>query len=678
MYIKRFIMDGLTFIDYCKQNNKEYLLVEWDKMKNGEIPLDLTFGSRKEYYWICPNGHSYTKKVCERTSKNQGCRYCANKALLRGYNDLQTRHSDLADEWDYEKNEKSPSEVLYCSNKVAYWICPKGHSYEKKIFARTYRGAGCLYCANKVVLKGFNDLQTRCSDLAKEWDYEKNEKSPSEVLYCTDKRAHWICSKCGYKWVAKVDERSKYGKTGCPRCAGLYGLTHMDACKLLEENNPNIELNSTFINLTTPVSFKCKKCGYEWSTRYSKKVLLGKTHCAGCQGIAHKSNAVFIKELKEVFPTIITLEPYSNNRTLIKCQCSICGNIWSAKPNNLLHGHGCKKCADKQSAIKRTISEKDFLNRVNEVNPFVNVLGKYEKASEKIKCECAICGHIWEPKAISLTQGRSCPRCCRSSTSFMEKFFYYTFVNVFAEEKIIANDRKILDGKELDIYVPSMNIAVEPGSWVFHRHQIESDTLKRETCNNLGIRLFLVYDKYDGDEKPFDKDCFCFSRDLAARCNFDVLKEIVTDIVISVGGSCDHITTRDWEDIRNKATFETRGGKEQEFLSIMDEMHPEIKILGRYRGSKEKISCKCRACGNEWAPIPNALISQRQGCPVCGKIKGINNRKKPVICIETGEIFESMTDAMKKGYTDKRKIKKCCQGELETYKGFHWKYIEQL
>jgi hypothetical protein len=60
-------MDGLTFIDYCKQNNKEYLLVEWDKMKNGEIPLDLTFGSRKEYYWICPNGHSYTKKVCERS-----------------------------------------------------------------------------------------------------------------------------------------------------------------------------------------------------------------------------------------------------------------------------------------------------------------------------------------------------------------------------------------------------------------------------------------------------------------------------------------------------------------------------------------------------------------------------------------------------------------------------------
>ncbi len=41
---------------------------EWDYEKNkGEVPEDVNPYSYKEYWWICPKGHSYKKKAVQRT-----------------------------------------------------------------------------------------------------------------------------------------------------------------------------------------------------------------------------------------------------------------------------------------------------------------------------------------------------------------------------------------------------------------------------------------------------------------------------------------------------------------------------------------------------------------------------------------------------------------------------------
>lgn len=63
----------------------------------------------------------------------------------------------------------------------------------------------------------------------------------------------------------------------------------------------------------------------------------------------------------------------------------------------------------------------------------------------------------------------------------------------------IFNDKKILSGKELDIYVPSKRVAIEIDGLVWHCSKFKDDypvqlSAKTDLCDDLGIRLIHFYD----------------------------------------------------------------------------------------------------------------------------------------------------------------------------------------
>ena len=94
-----------------------------------------------------------------------------------GKNDLASQRPDVAKDWDYEKNYPlTPMDVAVMSHKEVWWYCSNGqsHSYKAGVQYRTLSKIyGCPYCSSHRLLKGFNDLQTKRPDIAKEWDYEK-------------------------------------------------------------------------------------------------------------------------------------------------------------------------------------------------------------------------------------------------------------------------------------------------------------------------------------------------------------------------------------------------------------------------------------------------------------------------------------------------------------------------
>lgn len=54
---------------------------------------------------------------------------------------------------------------------------------------------------------------------------------------------------------------------------------------------------------------------------------------------------------------------------------------------------------------------------------------------------------------------------------------------------------------------------------------------------------------------------------------------------------------------------------------------------------------------------------------------GKNNKtSKPVVCVETGEIFASMGEAGRCKNCNDTTINKCCKGVKKTAGGFHWRY----
>ena len=208
------------YINSTKSSSLAYkrpdLASEWDYDKNGSLtPEMISFSSMKVVWWKCKKNHSWSASVNSRNKA--GCPICSNRRLLEGYNDLQTVNSQLAAEWDRNKNYGcSPDSVIFSSNKKVWWICEKNHSYEATIKSRS-RGTGCPYCSNNKVLSGFNDLQTVNPELAEEWDYEKNGKlMPQMFTQHSGKKVWWLCEK-GHSWQASIDNRCK-GR-GCPVCS---------------------------------------------------------------------------------------------------------------------------------------------------------------------------------------------------------------------------------------------------------------------------------------------------------------------------------------------------------------------------------------------------------------------------------------------------------------------------
>ena len=200
--------------------NHPALIAEWDWDKNIELklePNELLCGSNKKAWWRCALGHSWEAVIAERAN-GSGCPYCANKKVLAGYNDLASTNPELISEWNYSKNtELKVDGVTASSLKKVWWICEKGHEWEAAIASRT-SGSGCPICANRKVLKGYNDLQALFPAVAAEWHPTKNgETTPDEVLAGTNAKFWWQC-KFGHEWQCSVVDRRRRS-SGRPICS---------------------------------------------------------------------------------------------------------------------------------------------------------------------------------------------------------------------------------------------------------------------------------------------------------------------------------------------------------------------------------------------------------------------------------------------------------------------------
>ena len=60
------------------------LVKEWHPIKNGDLmPEDISSGSGKEVWWLCPEGHTYSMVVNQRTKRGYGCPYCSGHRAIR-------------------------------------------------------------------------------------------------------------------------------------------------------------------------------------------------------------------------------------------------------------------------------------------------------------------------------------------------------------------------------------------------------------------------------------------------------------------------------------------------------------------------------------------------------------------------------------------------------------------
>ncbi len=201
------------------------LAKEFDLAKNGIKPSQILFGSNKRVWWLCSSGHSWSQKVMQRNNRGDGCPFCSNKKVQKGFNDLATTDYEALEEWDFQRNIIKPTEVTSGSNKIAWWVCSEcGNSYQRSVYNKIHLKYGCKKCVSKKRSqkmskpdfgKSFGDLYP---DLIKDWDYSRNDKTPFDYKPKSNFEVYWKCHICGYKYKKTIC--NKVLKSQCYRCKG--------------------------------------------------------------------------------------------------------------------------------------------------------------------------------------------------------------------------------------------------------------------------------------------------------------------------------------------------------------------------------------------------------------------------------------------------------------------------
>lgn len=122
---------------------------EWHPTKNGSLePTMVSPKANKKVWWLGKCGHEWEALISSRTN-GRGCPYCSNKAILPGFNDLETINPELASEWHPVKNGSlTASSVSPKSSKKVWWLGKCGHEWQATVNDRA-NGTGCPVCRRK-------------------------------------------------------------------------------------------------------------------------------------------------------------------------------------------------------------------------------------------------------------------------------------------------------------------------------------------------------------------------------------------------------------------------------------------------------------------------------------------------------------------------------------------------
>lgn len=355
------------------------------------------------------------------------------RKLRLGVDDLASVFPSVAREWHSSKNgATTPSDVFASSGQKVWWQCALGHEWQARIGDRTSYKTGCPFCANKKVLSGFNDLAFRFPNIAKDWDYSKNQGiSPTQIHFGSKTRVHWKCN-LNHEWLAAIQSRTSMNQ-GCPVCSNnkvVAGVNDMATThpNLAAEWHPDLNSRATPQTVVAGTSKKIWwKCiqGHQWQVSGNQRV----TYNSGCPICSNKRVQVGENDLQTVFPEVARRWHPTMNREILPTSITVgsnkkfwwlCefGHPWKATVSSLsnpVKAQGCGVCAGKvvlpgvndlASLRPDLMAEWDF-QKNGDLNPRQITAASHRKAWWK----CNL-GHEWQA-SITNRNGRNsqCPGC---------------------------------------------------------------------------------------------------------------------------------------------------------------------------------------------------------------------------------------------------------------------------
>ena len=496
---------------------------------------------------------------------------------------LAKTNPELASQWHPTKNgELTPVNFYPRSSESVWWKCPVGEDHEWKArIAHRNNGIGCPICSNKKIVKS-NSLATLNPQLAKEWHPAMNDNlTPYDVGVGSSKKVWWKCNKGDdHQWEASIVKRSN-GRS-CPICSG-----HKVA-------------------ISTSLAILKPELVQEWHPTKNGNLT----------------------------PYDISLG--SNKKVWWKCDNGE-DHEWQAIVSNRSKGSGCPIC------VNQIVVESNCLANVNpelakEWHPTKNGILKPKDVTfgskKKVWWKCPKGkDHEWQTSPGHRRLGTGCPFCTNPSSS-QELRILSELRTIF----ITVEHRVIIDGFEVDVFIPELNIGIEYDGKFWHQNKQKQDLLKN---NALRDKIILIRVRDKGLSPLTDDDI----RQTTTKITVDTIKSILQRILMLKQIESIEVLNRieAYSNIKNwiaseefqKLFAEKNHIKLEEsinylFPKISGEWHPTLNkpLLPEYflPGSNKKVWWKCsKEKDHEWETRINHRCLKNTGCPICSNKKIIQS-----------------------------------------------------
>ena len=231
----------------------------------------------------------------------------------------------------------------------------------------------------------------------------------------------------------------------------------------------------------------CKELG-EWECQCDcgNKVYKKSGHLRNNLVITCGSDCKFSKNhpkdmTKQKF-TNLTVVGYNKNKLRV-CKCD-CGKITLVTRSNLINKK-VKSCGCTNPSAFRNIENEQF----SRLTP-INYLGK---GIWECYCEC---GNITKVSGYDLRNNKVKSCGCISNTSILEKELL-DFISSIYTGTIERHNRTILNGQELDIYIPEKKLAIEFNGTYWHSDKFKDKYYHQQKtidCSKQGIQLIHIFE----------------------------------------------------------------------------------------------------------------------------------------------------------------------------------------
>lgn len=201
---------------------------------------------------------------------------------------------------------------------------------------------------------------------------------------------------------------------------------------------------------------------------------------------------------------------YINNMSVMAIRHNTCKYEFNQSTKNILNSYrknkgGCPKCAaeSRKKNLTQPVSFKEFKAKFaecNNENEYILMSKTYTDNKTKITVKHKECGNIYDVRPNDFQQGYRCPKCAKTKIGLSKNELDLSKIlkDAFKDEKIILNDKKIINPFELDIYFPDKKIAIEYDGLYWHSEERNGrpDNLLNKTnlCKEKGIRLIHVFE----------------------------------------------------------------------------------------------------------------------------------------------------------------------------------------